>query len=417
MDNTAQILFEYLKDIIYRPAEAKLDLDVLPADFRKLGMGMQQLAEWVLEEREFAKAMAKGDLSKEPPKVENILAASMKELQGALRHLAWQTQQVAKGDFSQRVDFMGDFSRAFNSMTAQLSERTESLVQEKKRVELMNRELEKNLELLLALTNYTNNMIFVISEEDKENIFQNRPAEIFSQASPTMSDKLLQYLMEWGLKNGDKSEKWEIQIPLDTRDECIFYGVESFYIVWSATPAIVHIVTDDTQRKMREKLIYNMAYTDALTGLNNRLYAMDRLESFVKEEKTFLLSVVDVDYLKYCNDNYGHSSGDEYLKNVANVLKNMRCEVCRVGGDEFYVLAEGEEEEIHDRQLSYLREFLMAQKDRPYPQSFSFATVLIEGGIDVPLEQYIRDVDEKMYEYKRKNKKQITDGCYHDNRL
>ena len=43
-----------------------------------------------------------------------------KQLQANLRHLTWQTQQIAKGNFNLRVDFMGDFSEAFNSMVVAL---------------------------------------------------------------------------------------------------------------------------------------------------------------------------------------------------------------------------------------------------------------------------------------------------------
>jgi len=45
---------------------------------------------------------------------------SFKSLQANLRHLTWKTQRIAGGDFEQKVDFMGDFSSAFNAMTLQL---------------------------------------------------------------------------------------------------------------------------------------------------------------------------------------------------------------------------------------------------------------------------------------------------------
>jgi Signal transduction histidine kinase involved in nitrogen fixation and metabolism regulation len=44
--------------------------------------------------------------------------------------LTWQTQQIAKGDFFQRVDFMGDFSQAFNTMTNALQESQDQLLVE-----------------------------------------------------------------------------------------------------------------------------------------------------------------------------------------------------------------------------------------------------------------------------------------------
>ncbi|MBT4513456.1 MAG: response regulator, partial [Chloroflexi bacterium] len=45
---------------------------------------------------------------------------SFKSLQASLKNLTWTTQQIATGDFSQKVSFMGEFSEAFNSMTQQL---------------------------------------------------------------------------------------------------------------------------------------------------------------------------------------------------------------------------------------------------------------------------------------------------------
>ncbi|MDO4483461.1 MAG: hypothetical protein Q4C54_03210 [Clostridia bacterium] len=60
MDKTAQILFQYLKDILYRPGAAQLDPEALPEDFRKLGMGLQLLGHWVAEYNDFAKAIARG---------------------------------------------------------------------------------------------------------------------------------------------------------------------------------------------------------------------------------------------------------------------------------------------------------------------------------------------------------------------
>jgi signal transduction histidine kinase/CheY-like chemotaxis protein len=51
-----------------------------------------------------------------------LFLSPFKQLQANLRHLTWQTQQIAKGNFNLRVDFMGDFSEAFNSMVTSLDD-------------------------------------------------------------------------------------------------------------------------------------------------------------------------------------------------------------------------------------------------------------------------------------------------------
>lgn len=83
------------------------------------------------EMKEFIGALAEGKLDVyAPPR--NLLATPFKQLQANLLHLTWQTRQIASGDYSQRVDFMGVFSVAFNSMVEALEEkrRTEILLKE-----------------------------------------------------------------------------------------------------------------------------------------------------------------------------------------------------------------------------------------------------------------------------------------------
>ena len=72
---------------------------------------------------DFILPLSQGVLSIEPPKARNILASPFKELHSRLRSLVWQVQQIAKGDYKQHVDFMGEFSDAFNSMVNALEEK------------------------------------------------------------------------------------------------------------------------------------------------------------------------------------------------------------------------------------------------------------------------------------------------------
>jgi len=65
-------------------------------------------------------SLSSGDIHCEVPKGSMRIIQSLKSLQASLRNLTWTTQQIAKGEFDHRVDFMGDFSEAFNSMAEQL---------------------------------------------------------------------------------------------------------------------------------------------------------------------------------------------------------------------------------------------------------------------------------------------------------
>jgi adenylate cyclase len=78
----------------------------------------------------FAEAMeriARGDLETRDLLGRMPVVQSFKALHSNLRHLTWKTQQIAAGDLEQRVDFMGDFSTAFNKMTQQLKDSYQEL--------------------------------------------------------------------------------------------------------------------------------------------------------------------------------------------------------------------------------------------------------------------------------------------------
>ncbi|MDR1726760.1 MAG: response regulator [Acidobacteriota bacterium] len=120
-------LFNYLRNILYAPENAALNLQQLPPELHRFGKGLQFFGECAAETAAFAKSLSKGVLSVQLPSRQNELAAPLKSLHASLSHLTWQTKQVAQGDYRQRVDFMGDFSDAFNSMVQQLDERWRSL--------------------------------------------------------------------------------------------------------------------------------------------------------------------------------------------------------------------------------------------------------------------------------------------------
>lgn len=98
-----------------RPEGLSPELQVFAEKFDHLLEAMEAL-------HRFAIALGNGDLSHEPPKSLHLLG-SLKQLQANLRHLTWQTLEVAAGNFDQQVDFLGDFSTAFNKMVEGLREK------------------------------------------------------------------------------------------------------------------------------------------------------------------------------------------------------------------------------------------------------------------------------------------------------
>jgi C4-dicarboxylate-specific signal transduction histidine kinase len=107
-----------------KPQEIDVDGTDDPA-LKNLSEAINMLLGKVDDANGFLSAISQGDLDADPP-VRNFLASPAKQLHSNLRHLTWQTLQVAGGDLNQKVDFLGEFSDAFNSMIDSLKEKEEA---------------------------------------------------------------------------------------------------------------------------------------------------------------------------------------------------------------------------------------------------------------------------------------------------
>ena len=108
---------------------------------------------------------------------------------------------------------------------------------------------------------------------------------------------------------------------------------------------LLSIGQDITQRKLAEQDMRRRAFHDTLTGLANRDLLQDHLDIAIRqcrrEGRHFALMILDLDLFKDVNDTYGHATGDDLLRTVANRLANAvrsTDTVARIGGDEFVLL-------------------------------------------------------------------------------
>ncbi|MGB5446535.1 MAG: diguanylate cyclase [Psychromonas sp.] len=102
-----------------------------------------------------------------------------------------------------------------------------------------------------------------------------------------------------------------------------------------------------TQKSLEEanRHIENLANTDQLTGLNNRrafhLIADQEIKKARRYKQPLSLLLIDMDYFKQINDNYGHEAGDFVLHEFATLcqtLLRLPDLLCRIGGEEFVIL-------------------------------------------------------------------------------
>lgn len=124
-------VIEKLSSLLQGRIPAKVDLEADDDSIdRTLGETVNQLIDFMQEIHAFIVPLSKGELHDIRIQPGNFLASPFKELHSRLRHLTWQAARVAQGDYEQRVDFMGDFSEAFNSMIISL-EQNENMLRDK----------------------------------------------------------------------------------------------------------------------------------------------------------------------------------------------------------------------------------------------------------------------------------------------
>ena len=114
------------------------------------------------------------------------------------------------------------------------------------------------------------------------------------------------------------------------------------------TLGAVIILRDVTEVRTMEKRLSHQASHDALTGLINRREFEVILNSLIlkakNEETSHSICFLDLDKFKIINDTSGHAAGDEFLKQVSNMIKSLLRQtdsLARLGGDEFAIVLDG----------------------------------------------------------------------------
>ena len=134
-----------------------------------------------------------------------------------------------------------------------------------------------------------------------------------------------------------------------------------------ATQAVIAI-----QKQQAFEQIKNLSTRDPLTGLYNRRYLnqifMSEMERAIRMSRPLSIIIVDIDFFKAINDQYGHLVGDQVLRGLAGVFGRIvrpYDTFARFGGEEFLILMpETGEDEAH-AVAERLRESAFSEKNLP----------------------------------------------------
>ncbi|MBI1319308.1 MAG: diguanylate cyclase [Candidatus Hydrogenedens sp.] len=166
------------------------------------------------------------------------------------------------------------------------------------------------------------------------------------------------------------------------------------------------------------------ANTDPLTGALNSRGFYDRLgEEILRSTRykhPFSLAYLDLDNFKHVNDEYGHATGDDLLRAVADIARETTRKtdhVARLGGDEFALLLLETQHADAAAVIAKLRGSIAERmQQQGWPVAVSVGLVTFE---DTPPEtkETIRLADDLMYRVKKNGKDSVLHQCWRDGSL
>jgi diguanylate cyclase (GGDEF)-like protein len=176
-------------------------------------------------------------------------------------------------------------------------------------------------------------------------------------------------------------------------------------------------IRDITERKRFERQLRFDALHDGLTGLANRAFFTEYLQKNIERTKRdhkdlFAVLFLDFDRFKVVNDSFGHTEGDNLLKQIARRLESTLRSgdlVARLGGDEFTILVNNLNE---PSDASLIAEHIQSTLEIPFEIGGSKIFISASIGISlstigyVKAEEMLRDADIAMYRAKAKGKAQ-----------
>lgn len=189
---------------------------------------------------------------------------------------------------------------------------------------------------------------------------------------------------------------WDVELKCNTHDE-----------LETLTNSILKMA-NKTKKYIKE--INAMAYTDGLTGLDNKTSYIEYTEKINKkicegEKLEFALLAFDLNNLKNINDNYGHEAGDKHILAAAQMIKEYfkYSRIFRFGGDEFFAILENED---YENREALVKDFY--EKNRKNAENGS---VVVACGMAVlsedadNYEELFKIADTRMYNNKNELKK------------
>ncbi len=362
-----------------------------------------------------------------------ILRKSSDYVLGPIHNLANAIREIINsGNYSlrvdnQTVDELGFLTEEFNLMLSKIEDRDNQLQQSNEALAQVQEPIVlRDAELRCQYVNPAFVNIFGYSLDDlqgtKETLsVRNQPGTELSQA------EVYEIAREQGVYRGEtlRVTKAGKQIPIQRH-------ISPVKDKKGELKGYVTVLTDISEKKRVEEIVWRQANFDVLTGLPNRFMFMQRLKEDLKKIKRTKLPLglmfLDLDRFKEINDTLGHDMGDALLKEAASRIVGclrgtdviayidndhvVSESVARLGGDEFTIILNDLKE---DKAIDIVAKRVLAKLAEPFLLGNDLVHLTGSIGIvetypneTIDAETLIKYADIAMYESKQQGRNRYT---------
>lgn len=226
--------------------------------------------------------------------------------------------------------------------------------------------------------------------------------------------------------------------PLGIGEWYVFVGIPESYIntslnqkrtavremlVWIAAGIVLFVavlvignIADRRRGKVKNEGLVQLAETDQLTGLYNKVTTEKKIKEFIEEnpDTQSLFFVLDIDNFKKINDTLGHAFGDEVLRTIGQRIRmEFRASdiIGRVGGDEFFILLKGlKSDEIIIREAKKVEQFFKSFEAGTYVKYAATASIgcAVFPRDATDFDSLYKAADQALYLAKKRGKNQLA---------
>lgn len=372
--------------------------------------------------RSVINAFATGKLS-DQIEGRGYLMGELKNLQSGLKNLIWQTRNIASGNFTQRVDFLGELSEAYNSMV----EKLDTAMIAVKVSEERHRLLADHASDVIWTMDLSGKFTYISPSVEKlrgytvEEVMKQSREEVLCPSSiKYLEQGITDAIFDIQSNRPFKAFRGDLEQPCKNGTTVwTDVTVSGMYDKENRFIGMLGVTRDITERKRMEEEIKRLSETDRLTDLNNRLkldeYLKHEIERYQRKKEVFSIVMIDIDYFKKVNDTYGHVTGDFVLQEIAKIIGD-NCRkidmIGRWGGEEFLMILPDTKSEGAVAIANKLRRRIQSHQFMEIGNlTASFGVAEMKGNITAV--ELVSMADQALYQSKENGRNQVI--CYNSN--